>query len=150
MCFLTMMSSGFATTLITTLAALLPAPAPAPSPAPVATITAPALADVVTMRIAPHAYLPGYYNVTVSGECSSAPHSGFAVSVYGEDAVFDDWLFDCYILLYQSTDYRGRFSVTEAVHRTRLNEDWEGQDEIYAVVRVGGRRLRTTTWRQSF
>lgn len=90
----------------------------------------------------------GYYFVVVDGHATT-PNAAVGVRVYGEDTWFDDFLFS--ILGYARTDPFGNFNVSRTVHRSVLNEDWEGQDEIYAKVEVSGAgSVRTNTITQSF
>lgn len=92
----------------------------------------------------------GYYQVVVSGT-SSARNASFGVRVYGEDTWFDDYLFSMGIPGYSRTDSAGNFVVSQTVHRSTLNEDWEGTDEIYAIADVsGGGSSRTNTISRSF
>ena len=77
----------------------------------------------------------GYYNVVISGQ-ASAVNAAVGVRVYGSDTWFDDHLFS--IIGYARTDFSGYFSVARQVHRSVLNEDWEGTDEIYAIADVSG------------
>ena len=91
----------------------------------------------------------GYYLVVVDGH-SSAANAAVGVRVYGEDTWFDDFLFS--MGGYARTDFAGNFNVSQMVYRSVLNEDWEGEDEIYAVVTVSGSggSVRTNTIRHSF
>ena len=91
----------------------------------------------------------GYYLVVVDGQ-SSSPNASVGVRVYGEDTWFDDFLFSMGVG-FARTDPSGRFNLSQVVHRNTLNEDWEGQDEIYAIASVSGAgSSRTNTIRRSF
>jgi hypothetical protein len=77
----------------------------------------------------------GYYNVVIDGHASAA-NATVGVRVYGDDPWFDDFLFS--IIGYARTDFAGNFNVRKQVYRSTLDEDWEGQDEIYAIAEVSG------------
>lgn len=91
----------------------------------------------------------GYYQVVIDGQ-STAPNASVGARVYGEDTWFDDRLFSMGGG-YTRTDFTGRFNFGMTVHRSLLNEDWEGTDEIYAIVDVSGAgSVRTNKISQSF
>ena len=90
----------------------------------------------------------GNYLVVIDGH-SSAANAAVGVRVYGDDPWFDDFLFS--IVGFARTDFAGNFNVSKLVSRSILNEDWEGEDEIYAVAEVsGGGSVRTNTISRSF
>ena len=104
----------------------------------------------VTARLVINPIGNGYYQVIVTGT-STARNAQFGVRVYGEDTWFDDFLFSMGIPGYSRTDGSGYFSVVQTVYRSTLNEDWEGTDEIYAIVDVsGGGSSRTNLISRSF
>ena len=81
-------------------------------------------------------------NASLAGSWDAAPVASAANAtvgaiVYGEDVWFDDRLFSMGGG-YSRTDFTGAFNFGLMVHKSYLNEDWEGTDEIYAVVSVSG------------
>ena len=91
----------------------------------------------------------GYYLVVIDGH-SSAPNASVGARVYGEDTWLDDFLFSMGGG-YSRTDFAGNFNISKMVYKSTLNEDWEGEDEIYAKVDVtGGGSIRTNLIRRSF
>jgi len=102
---------------------------------------------IVSARLAIVDMGGGYHLVVVSGT-STGLSRDFGVRVYGDDTWFDDLLFN---VVGARTDPSGAFSVSRVVHRNTLNEDWEGQDEIYAIVDISGAgSARTNTISRSF
>lgn len=117
--------------------------------APAAPIAAPAPLPTVSARLYISYAGNGYYNVVIDGK-SSAANASVGAIVYGEDTWLDDRLFSMGGG-YTKTDFTGAFNFGIQVHKSWLNEDWEGTDEIYAVVSVsGGGSSRTNTISKSF
>jgi hypothetical protein len=98
-----------------------------------------ASAATAKLTITPTGY-GGYYNVSVAGNVAGLYPQGFDVVVrlWGSDWQFDDLIagpFTNYGAAYQP-GYGREFQL----HRSQLNEDPEGRDEIYAGVRIYDRR----------
>jgi hypothetical protein len=126
-------------------ALLLTCLAPCAAPAPIA---APLL-PIVTARLSITNAGNGYYLVVVSGQASAA-NVPMGIRVYGDDTWFDDHLFSIGVG-FARTGFDGTFSYAQMVHRSTLNEDWEGTDEIYAIADVQNAGSgRTNTISRSF
>jgi hypothetical protein len=102
---------------------------------PAAAATAPsasaAPAQYARLSITPSPDHPGYYNVVVSGHFNTtATVSTVGMRLKGDDPWFDDDLG----VSASGQAWYGDFSLYALVWHGTLNEDWEGQDEIYANV----------------
>jgi hypothetical protein len=87
-----------------------------------------------------------YYRVNVFGEgFYDSEGKSVGARVRGDDEWFDDRLFS----LGGTQVLHGQFGLGNLVHKSQLNEDW-GEDEIYAVVDVGGDTFNTNTVRGKF
>ncbi|HEV2834165.1 MAG TPA: hypothetical protein VGW58_02550 [Pyrinomonadaceae bacterium] len=88
-----------------------------------------------------------YYRVNVFGEgFYDSEGKTVGARVRGDDEWFDDRLFS---LPSTHVIHGGVFALGNYVHKSQLNEDW-GEDEIYAVVDVGGDTFTTNTVRGNF
>lgn len=78
---------------------------------------------------------PDFFTVIVSGNLGVVP-DGTPVSIVlkGDDPVFDDVL----DVSLPSTTFSHTFSAIEVVFHGKLNEDWEGRDEVYARIIAPG------------
>src|SRR4051794_24330162 len=100
---------------------LLAAAAPASAAAP----------QYAKLYITPSFDHPGYYNVVVSGHFNTnVTQSTVGMRLKGDDEWFDDDLG----VSRTGQAWYGDFSLAVLVWHGTLNEDWEGQDEIYASV----------------
>ena len=101
-------------------AALLPAEAASAAPA-----------QYARLSITPSVDFPGYYNVVVSGHFNT----GVRVSTVGMRLKGDDpWFNDDLGVSRTGSAVDGDFAVSALVWHGTLDEDWEGQDEIFASV----------------
>jgi hypothetical protein len=83
------------------------------------------------LSITPSAEYPGYYNVVVSGHFhTTAFTSTVGMRLKGDDPVFNDDL----SVSGTGQAINGDFAIYRLVWHSYLNEDWEGRDEIFAVV----------------
>ncbi len=105
-------------------------------------------ADHATLTIEPSPF-PGYHTVSVAGQVAipGRPtgegqyyNAGFVL--WGDDPWFDDRLLSQPL---HATDELGNFGMQALVHRSVLNEDPEGRDELFAKVHVTGSDGRTRT-----
>lgn len=134
-------------TLLRALPAALSLTCLAPCAAPAATAVPPL--PIVTARLVINYAGNGYYLVVVSGQ-TSQPNAPMGIRVYGDDTWFDDHLFSIGVG-FARTGPDGYFAYSQMVHRSTLNEDWEGTDEIYAIADVQGAGSgRTNTISRSF
>jgi hypothetical protein len=92
----------------------------------------------VTLFITRAQSQPGHYLVVVNGEgfIHSAGKS-VAARIRGADPIFDDSLFSIGVGGFNHVGHDGRFSLSQVVAGSQLNEDW-GDDEIYALADVQG------------
>ena len=93
----------------------------------------------VTLRISPAENRPGHYLVVVDGEgFFTSVGKKVGARVRGDDPWFDDHLLSLGIPGLSRVGIGGIFNLSDTVHRSKLNEDPEGRDEIYALVDVEG------------
>ncbi len=105
----------------------------------------------VTLFISPREDLPGQYLVVVNGEgFHGSVGAEVGARIRGEDTFFDDSLFG--IGGFDHVGPGGTFSLSKTVSSSQLNEDWEGRDEIYALVNVKGLSgdFKSNTIKRSF
>lgn len=106
----------------------------------------------VELFINPNEYHSGYFDVVVNGS-GFYDHTNRAVGarLLGEDQWFDDYLTGIGIPGLTRINQQGDFGLYNLVHKGVLNEDWEGRDEIYAVVGVDGYKdFKTNTVKRNF
>ena len=101
-------------------------------------VPASAAAQYATLYITPSWEHPGYYDVVVSGHIN-ASYGTIGMRLIGDDPVFNDDLG----VSRSGQVYGGDFSIYVLVWHGTLNEDWEGQDEIFA--KVSGPGFSTST-----
>ena len=101
-------------------------------------VPASAAAQYATLSITPSWEHPGYYDVVVSGHIN-ASYGTIGMRLIGDDPVFNDDLG----VSRTGQVYGGDFSLYALVWHGTLNEDWEGQDEIFA--KVSGPGFSTST-----
>jgi hypothetical protein len=90
-----------------------------------------ALPQYARLSITPSWEHPGYYNVVVSGHFNTtAAQTTVGMRLKGDDPWFNDDLG----VSRTGQAYYGDFSLFALVWHGTLNEDWEGQDEIFASV----------------
>jgi len=83
---------------------------------------------------------PGYYDVVVSGHFNTTtPTTTVGMRLKGADQWFDD---DLGVSVSGQAHY-GDFTLYALVWHGTLNEDPEGRDEIYAIVRATGWSRKT-------
>ena len=99
-----------------------------------------ALPQYAQLTISPSQEHPGYYNVVVSGHFNTtAASTTVGMRLKGDDPWFNDDLG----VSRTGQAWYGDFSLHALVHKSALNEDPEGRDEIFAVV------SSTTGWSAS-
>jgi hypothetical protein len=115
-------------------------------------------ADHAVLTIEP-APFPGHHVVSVAGQVAipgrptgDGQFFNVAVVLWGDDPWFDDRRLSQPL---HASDELGNFGAQALVHRSVLDEDPEGRDELYAKVHVTGadgrtRTVRSTTVRGSF
>ena len=101
-------------------------------------LPASAAAQYATLHITPSWEHPGYYDVVVSGHIN-ASYGTIGMRLIGDDPVFNDDLG----VSRTGQVYGGDFALYALVWHGTLNEDWEGQDEIFA--KVSGPGFSTST-----
>jgi hypothetical protein len=107
----------------------------------------PAVAEYARLSIRPLG--SGNYSITVSGRVNLAQPTpaSYSIKLLGEDPWFDDTPFCEEWPL--NTNVNGGFWHQYTCPGSLLNEDWDGQDEVYAKVTVyeSGKyhRLRSNT-----
>jgi hypothetical protein len=112
---------------VAALSAALAAPAALATAAPASAATP----QYAKLYIAPSPDHPGYYDVVVSGRVNTTkPQITVGMRLKGDDTWFDD---DLGVSATGQAWY-GDFSLHVLVWHGTLNEDPEGQDEIYASV----------------
>jgi hypothetical protein len=88
-------------------------------------------ANTAKLTIQPSFEHPGYYDVYVFGHFNTtAFQSSVGARLKGDDPVFND---DLGVSMVGTAGY-GDYSLHALVWHGTLNEDWEGQDEIFAHV----------------
>jgi hypothetical protein len=119
------------------------------------TATAAPSTNQVTAAVAEYAHLSirplggGEYSITVSGRFNlrQPVPAGYSIKLLGEDPWFDDTPF-CEAWPLTTNSYGG-FWHQYTCPGTLLNEDWDGQDEVYAKVTVfesgTSHRIRSNT-----
>ena len=101
-------------------------------------VPASAAAQYATLSIAPSGEYPGYYDVVVSGHINTG-YGTIGMRLIGDDPVFNDDLG----VSRTGQVIGGDFALYALVWHGTLNEDWEGQDEIFA--KVSGPGFSTST-----
>lgn len=94
----------------------------------------------VTLHISQVENKTGEYLVVVNGEdFFESANKKVGARIRGDDVWFDDHLFGIGGIggVPERVGRNGRFTLTEIVPGSLLNEDW-GRDEIYALVDVDG------------
>ena len=90
-----------------------------------------ALPQYARLSITPSWEHPGYYNVVVSGHFNTtAAQTTVGMRLKGDDPWFNDDLG----VSRSGQAWYGDFTLSALVWHSTLNEDWEGQDEIFAAV----------------
>ena len=88
-------------------------------------------AQYARLSITPSFDRPGYYNVVVSGHFNT----GVRVSTVGMRLKGDDpWFNDDLGVSRTGSAVDGDFALSALVWHGTLDEDWEGQDEVFASV----------------
>jgi hypothetical protein len=97
----------------------------------------------VTLHINRAPEKPGHYLVVINGEgFTGSVGKSVGARFRGDDTFSDDSLFNI-VGGFNKVGTDGRFTLSQIVPGSKLNEDW-GQDEVYALVDVQGAGTFTT------
>jgi hypothetical protein len=93
-----------------------------------------------TLYINRDPYIPHLCTVVVDGHFhTNTPRQDVGFSLKGDDPWFDDHLG----IGASGMTWYGDYNLSNWVDCSRLNEDWEGRDELYAKVSISGQSRNT-------